>query len=69
MKIESAALKDNPLLIQKIVAEKLSDKMQIMMVPMDGSNFFASEIFRSAALGTSAGGGGGGDDQGRRTRR
>ena len=30
----AAALKDNPLLIQKIVAERLSDKMQIMMVPM-----------------------------------
>ena len=36
-------LTDNPLLIQKIVAERLSDKMQIMMVPMDGQNFFASE--------------------------
>jgi hypothetical protein len=38
---------DNPLLIQKIVAERLSDKMQIMVVPTDGRNFFASDVFRS----------------------
>jgi regulator of protease activity HflC (stomatin/prohibitin superfamily) len=48
MKLESDLLKENPLLIQKIVAERLSDKMQIMMVPMDGRNFFANEVFRSA---------------------
>jgi regulator of protease activity HflC (stomatin/prohibitin superfamily) len=47
MGLESAALKDNPLLIQKIVAERLSDKMQIMVVPTDGRNFFASDVFRS----------------------
>lgn len=50
MKLESDLLRENPLLIQKIVAERLSDKMQIMMVPMDGRNFFANEIFREAAL-------------------
>jgi regulator of protease activity HflC (stomatin/prohibitin superfamily) len=50
MKLESDVLRENPLLIQKIVAERLSDKMQIMMVPMDGTNFFANEIFRGAAL-------------------
>ncbi|HET6897260.1 MAG TPA: hypothetical protein VFK70_02890, partial [Vicinamibacteria bacterium] len=48
MKLESDVLRENPLLIQKIVAERLSDKMQIMMVPMDGRNFFANEVFRSA---------------------
>jgi regulator of protease activity HflC (stomatin/prohibitin superfamily) len=48
MKLESDVLKENPLLIQKIVAERLSDKMQIMMVPTDGRNFFANEVFRSA---------------------
>jgi regulator of protease activity HflC (stomatin/prohibitin superfamily) len=48
LKLESEVLRENPLLIQKIVAERLSDKMQIMMVPMDGRNFFASEIFRAA---------------------
>jgi len=47
MGLESVALKDNPLLIQKIVAERLSDKMQIMVVPSDGRNFFASDVFRS----------------------
>lgn len=46
MKLEAEVLKDNPLLIQKIVAERLSDKMQIMMVPMDGRYFFANDIFR-----------------------
>ena len=39
-------LTDNPLLIQKIVAERLSDKMQIMMVPMDGRDFFATDVLR-----------------------
>jgi regulator of protease activity HflC (stomatin/prohibitin superfamily) len=46
MRQEAAVLTDNPLLIQKIVAERLSDKMQIMMVPMDGRNFFASDVLR-----------------------
>jgi hypothetical protein len=46
MKLESDILRENPLLIQKIVAERLSDKMQIMMVPMDGRNFFASDVLR-----------------------
>jgi hypothetical protein len=33
------------------VAERLSDKLQIMMVPMDGKNFFASDVMRSAFSG------------------
>ena len=45
MRLEAAVLKDNPLLIQKIVAEKLSDKMQIMMLPMDGRYVF-NDLFR-----------------------
>jgi len=32
-------LKSNPMLIQKIIAERLSDKLQIMMVP-DGREKF-----------------------------
>jgi len=40
MKFEASVLKSNPMLIQKIVAERLSDKLQIMMVPIDGKNFF-----------------------------
>ncbi len=41
-------LKQNPMLIQKIIAERLSDKLQIIMVPTDGRNFFASDVLRSA---------------------
>jgi regulator of protease activity HflC (stomatin/prohibitin superfamily) len=48
MKFEAAVLKQNPMLIQKIIAERLSDKLQIMMVPMDGKNFFATDVMRSA---------------------
>ena len=48
MKYEASVLKQNPMLIQKIIAERLSDKLQIMMVPMDGKNFFASDVMRSA---------------------
>jgi regulator of protease activity HflC (stomatin/prohibitin superfamily) len=54
MKLEGDALKDNPLLIQKIVAERLSDKMQIMVVPSDGRNFFANEVFRSTLMASPA---------------
>jgi regulator of protease activity HflC (stomatin/prohibitin superfamily) len=46
MRQEASVLTDNPLLIQKIVAERLSDKMQIMMVPMDGRDFFATDVLR-----------------------
>jgi regulator of protease activity HflC (stomatin/prohibitin superfamily) len=51
MKYEAAVLKSNPMLIQKIIAERLSDKLQIMMVPTDGRNFFASDVMRSAFSG------------------
>ena len=47
MKSEGAMLKQNPLLINKIVAERLSDKLQIMMVPADGKFFFANDVLRS----------------------
>ena len=46
MHSEAAILKDNPLLINKIVAERLSDKLQIMMVPADGKFFFANDVLR-----------------------
>jgi len=55
MKYEAAVLKSNPMLIQKIIAERLSDKLQIMMVPVDGKNFFANDVFRSAFNGVGAG--------------
>ena len=53
MKFEAAVLKSNPMLIQKIIAERLSDKLQIMMVPIDGKNFFANDVLRSAFSGAS----------------
>jgi hypothetical protein len=36
------------MLIHKIIAERLSDKLQIMMVPIDGKNFFANDVMHSA---------------------
>ena len=43
LKSEAVALRQNPLLINKIMAERLSDKIQIMMVPMDGK-FFLGDL-------------------------
>lgn len=57
MRFEAAILKQNPMLIQKIIAERLSDKLQIIMVPMDGKNFFASDVLRSAFQTNNANGG------------
>ena len=53
---EAAVLKQNPMLIQKIIAERLSDKLQIIMVPTDGRNFFASDVLRSAFSGATQSG-------------
>src|SRR6266404_4043368 len=50
LRIEAVALKESPLLIQKIIAERLSDKVQIMMVPADGKFFFANDVLRSAPV-------------------
>jgi regulator of protease activity HflC (stomatin/prohibitin superfamily) len=47
MTSEAKVLKTNPLLINKIIAERLSDKIQVMMVPADGKFFFANDVFRS----------------------
>jgi len=60
MQLEAAALKSNPLLVQYTVAQKLSDKVQIMFVPSDGKYFFTNDVLRSAmaadaAEGSSAG--------------
>ena len=54
MQSEAAVLKQNPLLINKIVAEKLSDKLQIMMVPADGK-FFMNDVLRNMTAANSAG--------------
>jgi len=48
MKTEAAVLKQNPLLINKIIAEKLSDKVQIMMVPSDGKFFLTNDLMHGA---------------------
>lgn len=50
MRLEASVLKDNPLLIQKIIAEKLSDKVQIMMVPNDGKFFFANDVLKGSQV-------------------
>ena len=41
-------LVDEPDAVTHAIAERLSDKLQIMMVPMDGKNFFATDVMRSA---------------------
>src|SRR5712691_7302109 len=47
---EALVLKGNPLLINKIIAERLSDKLQIMMVPADGKFFFANDVLRGVSM-------------------
>jgi regulator of protease activity HflC (stomatin/prohibitin superfamily) len=42
---EAKLLNQSPLLINKIIAERLSDKIQVVMVPSDGKYFFASDVF------------------------
>ena len=49
MKSEAALLNSSPLLINKIVAERLSDKIQVVMVPTDGKFFFANDVFKGLA--------------------
>lgn len=46
MASEAKLLNQSPLLINKIIAERLSDKLQMVMVPSDGKFFFASDVFR-----------------------
>lgn len=54
MQSEGAVLKQNPLLINKIIAEKLSDKLQIMVVPADGKFMFANDLLRGLSIGSQA---------------
>ena len=49
MSSEAALLNKSPLLINKIVAERLSDKIQVVMVPSDGKFFFANDVFKNMA--------------------
>ncbi|HEY8671631.1 MAG TPA: SPFH domain-containing protein, partial [Terriglobales bacterium] len=53
MKSEGAMLRQNPLLINKIIAEKLSDKLQIMMVPSDSKFFFANDVLKGMNMANS----------------
>lgn len=52
LKSEASVLKQNPLLINKIIAEKLSDKVQIMMVPSDGKFFLTNDLLRGTPVPT-----------------
>jgi regulator of protease activity HflC (stomatin/prohibitin superfamily) len=54
MQREAAILKGNPLLINKIVAERLSDKLKIMMVPADGKYFFANDVLQGMNMASQA---------------
>ncbi|HUJ96162.1 MAG TPA: hypothetical protein VLW84_12900, partial [Terriglobales bacterium] len=47
MQSEATVLTKNPLLINKIIAERPSDKIQVMMVPSDGKFFFANDVLHS----------------------
>ena len=49
MASEAGLLNKSPLLINKIIAERLSDKIQVLMVPSDGKFFFANDVFKGAA--------------------
>lgn len=50
MRLEADVLRQNPMVIQKIIAERLSDKVQIMMVPSDGKYFFANDVLRGGMM-------------------
>jgi regulator of protease activity HflC (stomatin/prohibitin superfamily) len=47
MTSEAELLNKSPLLINKIIAERLSDKIQVVMVPADGKFFFANDVFKA----------------------
>jgi regulator of protease activity HflC (stomatin/prohibitin superfamily) len=47
LQLEASALKANPMLVQLTVAQRLSDRVQIMMVPSDGKFFFTNDVLKS----------------------
>lgn len=55
MEAEGKLLNQSPLLINKIIAERLSDKIQMVMVPSDGKFFFANDLFRGLGGGLASG--------------
>ena len=50
LQLEAAALKTNPMLVQLTVAQRLSDRVQSMMVPNDGKFFFTNDVLKSAQV-------------------
>ena len=54
MRLEAGVLKDSPMLLQKIIADKLSDKVQIMMVPSDGKFSFLNDVLHGGATSVTA---------------
>lgn len=54
MSDEASLLNKSPLLIDKIIAEKLSDKIQLVMVPSNGKFFFADDVFKGFAASAAA---------------
>jgi regulator of protease activity HflC (stomatin/prohibitin superfamily) len=48
LEMQASALKTNPLLVQYTVAQRLSDKVQIMLVPADGKYFFTNDVLQQA---------------------
>jgi regulator of protease activity HflC (stomatin/prohibitin superfamily) len=50
MQSEARLLNQSPLLINKIVAERLSDKIQMVMVPSDRKFFFANDVFKGMGM-------------------
>ncbi len=51
LRLQAGLLKESPILLQKIIADKLSDKVQIMMVPSDGKFFFANDVLHGVTPG------------------
>jgi regulator of protease activity HflC (stomatin/prohibitin superfamily) len=56
LQLEASALKANPMLVQLTVAQRLSDRVQIMMVPTDGKFFFTNDVLKSVQGATSMAG-------------
>ena len=54
MTSEAKLLNQSPLLINKIIAERLSDKIQMVMVPSDGKFFFANDVFKGMGMAAQA---------------
>jgi len=54
LRLQAGILKESPIMLQKIIADKLSDKVQIMMVPSDGKFFFANDVLHGAPVAAEA---------------